>query len=565
MGINLDFIRNSIKSSDSFDRLADICYNNLLAIDNYENEIKESIYKLPPQFSDRFIRFILIVINSCNNDPSKFYNKTSTYIALLKGYINRLVNAGLFKNPGIDSKYIPIIVFSADKHELVHESYLYESNSDIEIPIYKDLYYKNDYASNPIVNTNSPEIEKYHKDYSNIIGILTNNAEYEDFIIDFANKSLHQETLDYLELRSKVIYETYIKAKSEIFDIAETDEMDIYQSLTYFISSIDILKNQLDKSASKPVFDSAIRSLYDSIDMIILNFPIKATHAYETTHKDEVSLAIATVKKQIVDKIIKEAFMYTNNILTVNIKDLMDLFDIKVENDSCYCHRIIEDSPLIKLNKSDNSKIIVNKDDMYNVVHETSTNNSLALEAYDKNSSKIDKASRKIYAGYKAYKDAENKVDSQLTKLVTRIKNVFTGGKSARDKIIEGDDFSVIKILKKVFTTAALFSYSKIAALLFVITKHFCSKKATNKERQSLIGELELEIKLLDEKIEDARGDGNRQAKYSMMRTRAELEKALNQIKYGLTADKKSLNTARAVVSGKKSLDYNGPNRDQDE
>ena len=71
---------------------------------------------------------------------------------------------------------------------------------------------------------------------------------------------------------------------------------------------------------------------------------------------------------------------------------------------------------------------------------------------------------------------------------------------------------------------------------------------------------------MLDEKIDDARGDGNRQAKYSMMRTRAELQKALEQIKYGLTADKKAINTARAVASGKKNLDYYGPNRnDQDE
>ena len=49
-----------------------------------------------------------------------------------------------------------------------------------------------------------------------------------------------------------------------------------------------------------------------------------------------------------------------------------------------------------------------------------------------------------------------------------------------------------------------------------------------------------------------------------MMRTRAELQKALEQIKYGLTADKKAINTAKQVMTGKKSLDYNGPDRNQD-
>ena len=71
--------------------------------------------------------------------------------------------------------------------------------------------------------------------------------------------------------------------------------------------------------------------------------------------------------------------------------------------------------------------------------------------------------------------------------------------------------------------------------------------------------------KMLDEKIEDARGDGNRQAKYSMMRTRAELQKALEQIKYGLTASEKAMNTAKAVLNGKQNLDYMGPDRSNNE
>ena len=64
---------------------------------------------------------------------------------------------------------------------------------------------------------------------------------------------------------------------------------------------------------------------------------------------------------------------------------------------------------------------------------------------------------------------------------------------------------------------------------------------------------------MLDEKIDDARGDGNRQAKYSMMRTRAELQKSLEQIKYGLTASNRAIKTTKAVMSGRKKLDYSGP------
>ena len=49
------------------------------------------------------------------------------------------------------------------------------------------------------------------------------------------------------------------------------------------------------------------------------------------------------------------------------------------------------------------------------------------------------------------------------------------------------------------------------------------------------------------------------------MRTRAELQKALEQIKYGLTASEKAMNTAKQVMTGKKNLDYSGPVRSDEE
>ena len=254
------------------------------------------------------------------------------------------------------------------------------------------------------------------------------------------------------------------------------------------------------------------------------------------------------IKKCLSSEIIDEAFLYLFRYKdqlnkTVDIKKYFKI-EIDLASNTVILNRVIQDNPTMIYDKNPSP---------------------IATEAFDRNSSKMDQASRKIYSGYKAYKDAENKVDSQLSKLVIRLKQTFNGGQSARDKIIEGEQISPIKVIKKIMTTAAIFSYSKIAGVLYIITKHYCSKAVTNKERRRLIGEIELEIKMLDEKIEDARGDGNRQAKYSMMRTRAELQKALEQIKYGLTASEKAMNTARAVVSGKKNLDYTGPNRSEEE
>jgi len=184
------------------------------------------------------------------------------------------------------------------------------------------------------------------------------------------------------------------------------------------------------------------------------------------------------------------------------------------------------------------------------------------MEEYDETSTIVDKASRKIYRGYKSYKNAEKKVDSQLSKMAIALKQQLSG--NPRDRIIEGEKFSVVRVIKKLVTTAAIFSYSKVAGILYVVIKYCTGKNADNKERRAIISELKLEIKLLDEKIEDARGDGNRQAKYSMIRTRAELQKAVDQIQYGLKADKQALQTAKDVISGKRSTAYNG-NRGSDE
>ena len=155
-------------------------------------------------------------------------------------------------------------------------------------------------------------------------------------------------------------------------------------------------------------------------------------------------------------------------------------------------------------------------------------------------------ASKKIYGAYKKYKDNEAKVDSQLTKMLNSAKRAFSQDKT--EEIIEGKKFTPIGLLKRILVTGAIFSYSKVAGFVYLLVRHTLSKKRTTKQKQEILIQLDTEIKLLDEKIEDARADGNRNAKYALMRTRAELERAKNKIKYGLSATKSDMRTARDVV-----------------
>lgn len=543
MAINEESRRKEFKDCTSFEELARVCNRYSYVFENFADEVRNKLYELPAEFNEDFIKFLLKSYH-LDNDLTED-NLRTTYASFLRDYASKIVNAGILKNPGIKSEYIPVIVFSATNHNQIDMTYLLETCS-INPKSIEEIFYNKNYGNIMSTKLESNQDIKYSRDEMRIIDILTSNAAYEDFLYQFSTELDKKEGTEYLYLRAQRIFNQYI-APHAIIDTKEIEVMDIYNFLIYLITTIEQNQDYLNSTSQRILFEQAIRNIYDSIDMIILHIKIiiKKNIRFPL---DKGIIFAEGVKVDVIKAIIEEAFLYMyryQNQLNKR-EDIRKYFDIRYdENRNTTCYRVIPDSPLVFLDKDPSP---------------------VATEAYDRNSSKMDQASRKIYSGYKAYKDAENKVDSQITKLITRIKGVFTGEKTARDRIIEGEQFSAIKILKKIFTTAAIFSYSKIAGVLFVITRHYCSKAVDNKERKRLISELELEIKMLDEKIDDARGDGNRQAKYSMMRTRAELQKALEQIKYGLTADKKALNTARAVASGKKNLDYYGPSRNnQDE
>ena len=536
MAINEDARRKEFQNCTSFDELGRLCEKYWYVFEHFADEIRNKMYSLPIEFNESFIYFLLRSYHLDNELTAD--NLRTTYVSLLRDYSNRIVNEGLLKEPLIHSEYIPVVVYSAMNHSNIHILYLtqafdgYASDDDLV-----KLFVQHEYnLKSEVLNPDTDYMK-----YCHAVDILTSQAAYEDFIYQFTSKIETDHGTRYLELRSQHLWDKYIVPYKKSIDISKIELMDIYYFLTYIITSIEENMDYL-VSSQKFIFEKGIRNVYDSVDMMLLNIPI----INNSTNPDiKKSLEI---KKYLSSEIIDEAFLYLFRYKdqlnkTVDIKKYFKI-EIDLASNTVILNRVIQDNPTMIYDKNPSP---------------------ITMEAFSKNSSLMDMASRRIYSGYKAYKDAENKVDSQIDKLISRLRSTFNKGKSTRDKIIEGEDPSPIKVIKRLLTTAAIFSFSKIGGVLYIITKHFCSDKVNNQERKRLIDELELEIKMLDEKIEDARGDGNRQAKYSMMRTRAELQKSLEQIKYGLTASKKAIKTTKAVLSGRKKLDYSGPNQPDDQ
>ena len=176
---------------------------------------------------------------------------------------------------------------------------------------------------------------------------------------------------------------------------------------------------------------------------------------------------------------------------------------------------------------------------------ETESQDQIATES-KKDSAKMNSAEKKIYKAYRTYKSAEEKIDSQLTKAAKGIERAING--DPQTEIIEGRNFTVIGVLKKILHTVGLFSIGKVKAIIFLVVRFALRKKTRDAERRKICLELETEIELITEKIEDARGDGNREAKYAMMRTKKELENALKRVEYGLEADASSLKGANKLL-----------------
>lgn len=173
------------------------------------------------------------------------------------------------------------------------------------------------------------------------------------------------------------------------------------------------------------------------------------------------------------------------------------------------------------------------------------------IEQYKKNSVQIHDNGAKLYKAYKNYKNNQDKIDSQLSKAVQWGKKLLIG--DVKTEVIEGKKFSAMSLLKTALSTAAIFSVSWIAGLIAIVVKYSLKKSTTISERKKIVMELEAEIEMINEKIEDARGDGDREAKYAMMRTRTELQNALKRIKYGMEADERSVNTAKSTIKSIRS------------
>jgi len=120
--------------------------------------------------------------------------------------------------------------------------------------------------------------------------------------------------------------------------------------------------------------------------------------------------------------------------------------------------------------------------------------------------------------------------------------------KERTDRIVTGQfSFKLKNVIKKGIGAIALFTVTKgvvasavnplVGAVIGAITLYAAfgrDRKLDRKTRQKVIKDLEEELVIVNEKIDDAKGDGDKQAKYQLMRVRSQLERDIERIKFHL-------------------------------
>ena len=137
---------------------------------------------------------------------------------------------------------------------------------------------------------------------------------------------------------------------------------------------------------------------------------------------------------------------------------------------------------------------------------------------------------------------ADERASGAINKKLDDIIN--TGRELHREKIITGKNTvqlgnllkKAIKLIIAGAVTKAYFGPIKgvIVMVAAALAGTALSKRTKEREKKRILLELETELKIVREKIEDAKGDNAKQQKYQLMRIEANLEKEVMRIKHGM-------------------------------
>lgn len=133
-------------------------------------------------------------------------------------------------------------------------------------------------------------------------------------------------------------------------------------------------------------------------------------------------------------------------------------------------------------------------------------------------------------------KGVSKSVDGGFDNLVDKVKKELVG--ETQDEVISGKVFKLSKLLKRGILAGAGMAVAPVLTLITLITGLVLKGRVKDAEKEKILNLLKGELEVVDEKIRDADSNGDKEAKYKLMRVRNKLRRDIDRIRYNIDPSK---------------------------
>ena len=265
-------------------------------------------------------------------------------------------------------------------------------------------------------------------------------------------------------------------------------------------------------------------------------------------NKSNPTVPVATVKEHTKEELLEQVCRkYNKSIVTESLS---------IDKSSIHDREFLFEYHVIDLFGDDKditiesfTEFIENANALFNNENVYITENKMAnatRKASNTVTTGVRRLDQKIQGKGRSAKKNVERIDNTLSGFVNKkIDDIINIGRDTkREKIITGRvSIKLAKLLKNTIKTLVGAGAARmllgpvggtIATIAGLLGAYACSKKTEVREKRRIMLELETELKIVKEKIEDAKGENDKKQKYELMRTQASLEKEITRIRYNM-------------------------------
>lgn len=466
----------------------------------------------------------------------------------------KLDNASSDKTIERLEKYKTELEENLEKLEIYEDSLLSERERDS----------KYDFSESCILDNNFITYDgykhSYHKDCAEKIAKVFNKIKSDSVYAEKVNFSKIQEFANNI---SKENIHKYLNAEGQI--MIELASWNIGKQKFALLESVDDVR-ELDRRVLNSLYDfcqsikedSNVSISYEGDDEIVhIIATIENVYITDAEDKiDNITLEDATKALALID-IVQECHGYNIYDMIQEKMSLLNIDDITMLNSFCHESSLINENKVLEIYNNTKSCVLESENKDMKFIIESAI---LDFKNYD-----MDRQYNSVLEEYGAYlnmieglqegkirntlkisglkakkamqkaKDTDTKVSTALDNAVDRFyeksQNALTN--KNREAVIKGQIIpSFSALLKLAMGSALVGSINPALSIIAFVGGLAISKRATSKERQYILNEIEIQLKVIDKKIQLAESNNDMKSLEKLLKMQQQLRQEKQRIVY---------------------------------